>query len=132
MGKLGFKPQLVMVYCDPEQLGLLLLGREYEDGYSLNCNLSSHAACVYAVVPAIQEEKCQVAIPCRGDHYRAIASSDEMILTIPEKKLDGLMEGLRHVAETGSKLPHGRTVKPEYQLVESYEKIAKMMDYLDE
>ena len=124
------EPDLVMIYCDSAQLNLLLLGREYKDGYNLKCPLSSHAACVYGTVPALQSGECQVAIPCRGDHYRAMAGDDEMIFTVPREKLEDLMTGLRYVIETGSKLPKGYQMSPEYPLRESYEKIAKMMGYI--
>jgi len=127
----NFEPDVVMIYCDSAQLSLLLLGREWKDGYSLNCRISSHAACVYAVVPAILSGECQVAVPCRGDHYSAMAGDDEMILTVPKCKLKDLMDGLKYVEETGSKLPRGYRFRPEYPLPESYEKIAQMMGYRD-
>lgn len=126
----SFEPDLVMIYCDPTQLSLLLLGRECKEGYSLRCALSSHADCVYAIVPAVQSGECQIAIPCRGDHYRAMAGDDEMIFTIPQGKLADLMSGLRYVESTGSRLPRGYTLLPEHPLAESYEKIAKMMGYM--
>jgi uncharacterized protein (DUF169 family) len=122
-----FEPDLVMIYADSAQLGLLLLAREYKEGYNLKVSLSSHAACVYAIVPAVQRGECQVAVPCRGDHYRAMAGDDEMIFTVPVHRLEDLMVGLRHVNSTGSTLPTGYSVFPEYPLSESYEKIAKMM-----
>jgi uncharacterized protein (DUF169 family) len=125
-----FEPDLVMIYCDPAQLSLLLLGREYKEGYNLKCALSSHAACVYAVVPAIQSGKCQVAIPCRGDHYFAMAGDDEMIFTVPRGKLEDLMAGLRHVEKSGSRLPRGYEIRPEYPLTKSYKKAAEMIGYL--
>ena len=81
------------------------MGREYKEGYNLKCALSGHAACVYAVIPAIQTGECQVAVPCRGDHDRAMAGDDEMIFTVPKGRLEDLMLGLRHIESTGSKLP---------------------------
>jgi uncharacterized protein (DUF169 family) len=54
-----FEPDLVMIYCDSEQLSLLMLAREYKDGHDLSCHLSSHAACVYAVVPVIRCGECR-------------------------------------------------------------------------
>ena len=75
----NFEPGLVMLYCDSAQLSLLLLAREYKVGYDLKQSLSSHAACVYSVVPAIQTGECRVAIPCRGDHYFGIAGDDELV-----------------------------------------------------
>jgi len=125
-----FEPDIVMIYCDSSQLGLILLAREYKDGYDLKCSLSSHAACVYGVVPAVLSGECQVAVPCRGDHYRAMAGDDEMIFTIPKGRLEHVVAGLRYVGSTGSKLPRGYTLLPEYPQRESYEKIGKMMGYL--
>ncbi len=126
----SFEPDLVMIYCDSSQLCLLLLGREYRDGYNLKCEISGHAACVYGVVPAMKSEQCQVAVPCRGDHYRAMAADEEMIFTVPRAKLDDLMLGLRSIEKTGSKLPTGYSFLPEYPLPESYKKIAQMMGYV--
>ena len=126
----NFEPEYVMIYCDSSQLCLLMLGREYKDGYNLKCALSSHAACVYGVVPAILSGQCQVGVPCRGDHYRAMAGDEEMIFTVPKGKLEDLMIGLRHVESTGSKLPQGYGFQPEYPLNDSYKKIAQMMGYI--
>ena len=125
-----FEPDMVMIYCDSAQLGLLLLGREYKDGYNLKCDISGHAACVYGVVPVLQTGQCQVSVPCRGDHYRAMAGDEEMIFTVPSEKLEDLMTGLRYIEPTGSKLPSGYSVRPEYPLIDSYKKIGEMMGYI--
>lgn len=125
-----FEPDLVVIYCDSVQLSLLLLGREYKEGYSLKCQLSSHAACVYALVPAIQEGECQVAVPCRGDRYVAKAGDEEMIFTVPTARLEDLVAGLRHVESYGSKLPREYELSPEPVMPEGYEKIARMMGYI--
>ena len=122
-----FEPDVIMIYCNSVQLSLLLLGRECKDGLNLKCSLSSHAACVYGVVPAIQSGECQVAVPCRGDRYAAIAGDDEMVFTVPKGRLEDLVMGLRHVHETDSKLPRGYKMQPEYELPESYAKIGKML-----
>jgi uncharacterized protein (DUF169 family) len=123
----NFEPDLVMIYCDSEQLSLLLLGREYEDGHDLPCHLSSHAACVYSVVPVIENGQCQVSIPCRGDRYFAVAGADEIIFTVPRQKLEGLMAGLRHLEEVGSRLPRNPQMRREPEQPESYVKIGKML-----
>jgi len=82
------------------------------------------------VVPALQSGEYQVAVPCRGDHYRAMAGDEEMIFTVPKKKLEDLMLGLRRIEATGSKLPVGYSFRPEYPLLESYKKIGEMMGYI--
>jgi len=122
----NFKPDIVIVYCDSAQLSLLLLAREYKIGYDLKQSLSSHAACVYSVVPAIQTGECRVAIPCRGDHYFGIAGDDELVFAIPIEQLDDLMEGLRFLETTGSKLPKNYSMMHEPEFPESYMEIARL------
>jgi len=126
----SFEPDTVMIYCDSSQLGLLLLGREYRDGRNLKCALSGHAACVYGVVPSIQSRQCQVAVPCRGDHYRAMAGDEEMIFSVPKVRLEDLMIGLREIEKTGSKLPKAYSFLPEYPMSLNYDKIAKLMGFI--
>ena len=123
----NFEPDVVIVYCDSAQLSLLLLAREYKIGYDLKQSLSSHAACVYSVVPVIQTGECRVAIPCRGDHYFGIAGDDELVFGIPIRKLDDLMTGLRFLETTGSKLPKNYSMQHEPEFPESYMKIARMV-----
>jgi len=126
----NFEPDLVMIYCDSSQLSLLLLAREYKIGHDLRQNLSSHAACVYSVVPVMQTGECRVAVPCRGDHYCAIAGDDEMVFSIPMRKLGDLMTGLRFLETTGSRLPKNYDMKREPEFPGSYMKIAKMVGML--
>ncbi len=122
-----FEPDVIMLYCSSAQLSLLLLGRECKDGFNLKCGLSSHAACVYAVVPTIQSGECQVAVPCRGDRYAAIAGDNEMVFTVPKGRLEDLIVGLRYVYETGSKLPKGYRMEHEYELSPGYAEIGEML-----
>jgi len=128
----NFNPDLVMIYCDSSQLSLLLLAREYKDGHDLKCSLSSHAACVYSVVPVLQTGECRVAIPCRGDKYKAMAGDDEMIFTVPVGKLEDLMAGLRYLETTGSRLPRTYRMQREPELPLNYFEIAKMIGMLED
>jgi len=123
----NFKPDLVMMYGDSAQISLLLLAREYKIGYDLKQSLSSHAACVYSVVPVMQTGECRVAVPCRGDHYDAIAGDEELVFTVPTDKLEDLVEGLRYLETTGSKLPRNYKMQREPEFEESYMKIARMV-----
>lgn len=123
----SFEPDLVILYCNSAQLSLLLLGREYKNGHDLKCHLSSHAACVYSVVPVIKNGKCQIAIPCRGDRYFALAGDDEIIFAVPVSKIEDLLLGLRHVAEYGSRLPRSPQMRCGPELPRSYMKILDML-----
>jgi len=107
--------------------GPLLLAREHKDGHDLNVNISSHAACVYGVVPSIKSGECHVAVPCRGDHYAAMAGDAEMIFSMPLSKLEEIIAGLRFLETTGSRLPRNYRMKKEPEHAESYFRIARLM-----
>lgn len=132
LNKTPFIPDAVVVYGDSEQLSLLLLAREHKDGHDLTVHLSSHAACVYGVVPSIKSGECNVAVPCRGDHYAAMAGDNEMIFSMPLSKLEEEMAGLRFLETTGSRLPRNYRMKKEPEHAESYFRIARLMGMLDD
>jgi len=104
LAKAAFEPDAVTIYCDSAQLVVLLMAGEYKTGENLPTALSGHAACVYGVVPAIQERKYQVAVPCRGDHITAMAGDDEMIFTVPIERFDEFMVGMRTIIGGEGKL----------------------------
>ena len=130
--KTPFVPNAVVIYADSEQLSLLLLAREHRDGHDLTVHLSSHAACVYGVVPSIKNDEWNVAVPCRGDHYGAMAGDNEMIFSMPLARLDELMAGLRFLETTGSRLPRNYRMKKEPEHADSYFRIARLMGMLNE
>ena len=123
----NFQPDLVILYCDPSQLTNLLIAVNCVYGRDLTCRLSGHAACVYSVVPAIQTGECQVTSPCWGDRREAIAQDYEVIFTVPIKKLEGLLSGLKHLAEHGWGLPIEFFMAPEPKMPKSYIKIGKTL-----
>jgi uncharacterized protein (DUF169 family) len=128
--KASFEPDVITLYCNSTQLVILLMAKEYRDGHNLPTALSGHAACVYGIVPAMQQKKFQVAVPCRGDHITAMAGDDEMIFTIPMEKFDDFMLGMRKITETEdrlTRLPMVHEMKPEPQAPDSYYRIAQLM-----
>lgn len=120
-----FEPDVAVIYCNSAQLLRLLLGIAYEDGRDVDTVLSGHAACVYAVVPAILNGKCQVAVPCRGDRGRAGAYDDEMIFSVPKTQIGRLAHGLEQNG-TGH-YPTGISMVPEYELSTSYAELARQL-----
>ncbi len=126
-----FEPDVITIYCIPAQLSTLLLAHEYKDGHNLNCNLSSHAACVYGVVPTLLTGKAQIGIPCRGDRYAAMAEDDEMLFTITASRFAELITALRYLETTGTTYPQAYRLRFEYPLPKAYKEIADIMGYLE-
>ncbi|OPY89852.1 MAG: hypothetical protein A4E73_02802 [Syntrophaceae bacterium PtaU1.Bin231] len=127
LAQVNFVPDMVILYCNSPQLSLALLAREYMDGHDLKCSISSHAACVYSVVPVVNSGECYVAVPCRGDRYRAMAGDDEIIFTVPRGKLEDLLTGFRHVEKYGCKLPRNPVMRYDLPFPPSYVKILEML-----
>lgn len=122
-------PDVIMVYGQPAQISTLLLAGEYRDGHNLPCSLSSHAACVYGVVPVLLSNRSHVALPCRGDRYAAMAGDDEMIITVTREELRGLLSALDKL-ESGQVFAKGYRIFPEYPLPKSYQEMIEIMGYV--
>jgi uncharacterized protein (DUF169 family) len=122
-----FEPDVILVYCDPAQMMLMLLAWAYRTGLDMSTKLGGHAACVYSVVFPMLKDQCWICTPCGGDRWRAMASDDEMIFSIPIGDADRMLEGLRFMEKTGRKMPFGLSMQPEYPLSESYLKISRML-----
>lgn len=128
MEEASFEPDVAMIYCSPGQLTQLLIAANWIDGNDVSSVLSGHAACVYAVVPVIQNGEFQVCVPCIGDRARAMAQDDELIFSVPRERIEDLSEGLRAGATDGeSCFPVAYTLMPEYELSESYKVIGRMV-----
>ena len=122
-----FVPDAVVIYCNPAQVRLLLGGIAYKDGYDITSTLSSHAACVYAVVPLMRTGKCQVTMPCRGDQKAAVAQDDELIFSVPVERVGDLIYGIKQVGEAGYRMPNVFMMGEQFKLPNSYETLAKML-----
>jgi len=123
-----FEPDIVVIYCNTNQLRCLLSGVKYRDGYLVKSTLDPSGACFQATVPVLQTGECQVTVPCGGDRAHALAQDDEMIFSIPKSRLEDLMFGLRYFDEAGR--GYGRfapDLRPEYPLSDLYLKTGKMV-----
>ena len=123
----NYEPDLVIVYCDSAQITQFLLVVNWMDGHDLMCQVSGHAACVYATVPVLKNRQCQVTSPCLGDSKRALAQDNEMIFSFPAEKLEDMLAGLQHLVKYGWGMPRTMPAQPEYRLLPSYAKIGKMI-----
>jgi uncharacterized protein (DUF169 family) len=123
-----FEPDVVVIYCNTNQLRCLLSGLKYKEGTIVTSTLDPSGACLQCTVPAIQTGECQVTVPCGGDRANALAQDDEMIFTVPLRRMEDLLSGLKRFDELGSGyLRFAPQMRPEYPLYESYVKVGKMI-----
>ena len=96
--KTDFDPDMVMLYCNSVQAMLLVNAAIYEDGNPLDTTISARNVCSDTIVQTIQTGKCQVSIPCAGDHLHGLAKDYEIIFSAPSHKLNSIMRGLDSVS----------------------------------
>jgi uncharacterized protein (DUF169 family) len=124
----NFEPDLVITYCNSNQLRCLLTGMKYKEGYIVTSKLDPGGACVQSTVPVILTGECQVAVPCGGDRQHALAQDDEMIFSVPRSKLGDLILGLRYFDELGQGYRrYAPDMKPDYPLPDLYVEVGKMI-----
>ncbi|NLP17528.1 MAG: DUF169 domain-containing protein [Firmicutes bacterium] len=123
----SFQPDVIILYCDPSQLTQIMVAVNWIDGNDVTSQLSGHAACVYAVVPVMQNNQFQIAIPCMGDRSNALAQDDEMIFSLPAGKAKDLTEAFKFLEDNGRGYPIKYSLAPEHSLSKSYAKIGRMM-----
>lgn len=90
----SFEPDLVMVYCDTNQLRSMLLSTTEEDRPKIKSYFFPFS-CAWAVTSPILHNEYGITLPDPGEYVRALTQAGEMIFSIPAPKLDGFMEGLK-------------------------------------
>ena len=99
LGTAGFEPDLVLIYSNTAQLRVMLMAVMYIDGEMVTSEFNPLDSCIYSVVPPIQKGEYRITLPDPGDFQRALAAEDEIILSVPNHKVEDLVTGLRHLEE---------------------------------
>ena len=128
LSRTSFEPDVVVIYCNTNQLRCLLSAVKYKDGYIVESTLDPGGACLQSTVPVLKTGECQVTVPCGGDRAHALARDDEMIFSIPTHRLKDMMFGLRALDEAG----RGYTrfvpdMRPDYPLPQTYRKAGALV-----
>lgn len=116
----NFIPDLIVMHVDVRMATYLMIIRNYIDGKDITCQLSGHAACVYAIVPSMLNRECHIALPCKGDRTIAFAQDNEIIFTLTPKMLPDFIQGIQYEQEHEWGLPFFTKLKEEYFLKPKY------------
>ena len=127
MEKASFEPDIFIIYGAPAKMTQIMLAKNWLDGRDIAPPLTSHAACVYYVVPPVKEKKWHMSIPCGGDLRRAACEDYNMVFSAPIEVLSDLLTGLNAIQRKGFGLPLHLTPSIEYPLEESYIQIAQLI-----
>jgi uncharacterized protein (DUF169 family) len=90
-----FVPDVVLIYSNPAQIRGMLLTMMYGD----QSQVSGHfflPSCSHCVVDPMETGKYCIVLPDPGEYQRALTLEEEMIFAVPQKKMPGLMAGLKN------------------------------------
>ncbi len=127
LNKCTFEPDLFVVYCDPAQLTQILIAKNAIDGKDVDCKMSGHDACVYAVVPILQQNQCMVASPCRGDRRNAMTQNNELIFSSPLSLLAKFIDAFAYLDKHDWGFPWPFELRPERKLDDTAKDIGKKL-----
>jgi uncharacterized protein (DUF169 family) len=89
-----FKPDVVIVYSDTNQLRKMLLSLKDEERPLVKSNFFPFS-CAYSVTSPILKGEYWINLPDPGEYVRALTQAGEMIFSIPKVKLADFMENLK-------------------------------------
>ena len=75
----------------------------------------------------LQNRKCYVASPCRGDRSIAMAQNNEMIFSAPIEVLEDCVKAFHSLEEHGQQIPFDLELHPERKLKDGYADIGRTM-----
>jgi len=117
----SFDPDVVLIYSNPAQLRTILLAVKYKTGTLLTSHFDPIDSCVFAVVPPFLDGEYRITLPDVGEYQRAAAGEDEIIFSVPARRMEELMSGLRYVREIGfSYSTFGPMLQPDFPQPEFY------------
>ena len=97
-----FEPDVTLVYCDDNaQMRGAVLAVKSATGGVIKTQLDAIDSCAHACIPTIQSGEYRVTIPDIGEHERASAGENEIILSVPKGKLGELTGALARIDRSG-------------------------------
>ncbi len=94
----NFEPDVVIIYSNTAQQRNMLLPISSKERDKVDYHFFP-PACAYQVVPVMSGGRFMVTLPDPGDHMRALAGEDEIILSVPKDKMEVLVMALRQMEE---------------------------------
>lgn len=119
-----FVPDVVMIYANPAQLRALLLPMTFGGSSQVSTHLFL-PSCGHSVVDPMKTGKYCVVLPDPGEYQRALAAEEEMILAVPQQKMEGLMASLKREGKIYSHRDQYMSMHPDFEQPQFYRDMFK-------
>jgi uncharacterized protein (DUF169 family) len=111
----SFEPDLVLIYMNSAQLRSCLLAIKYTEGALVRSEFDPIDSCVFGTIPTLLTGEYRITMPDPGDYERAMASADEIILTVSAAKVESLVAGLQRFQQRGTtSRPRATEILPDF------------------
>ncbi|MBN2419357.1 MAG: DUF169 domain-containing protein [Deltaproteobacteria bacterium] len=120
-----FMPDVVMIYMNPAQLRGAILPLTFGGGASQISTELFLPSCGHAVVDPMKTGKYVVVLPDPGEYQRALAREDEMILAVPQQKMDAFMASLKQGGKMYSHREQHMSLHPDFERPQFYKDMFK-------
>jgi uncharacterized protein (DUF169 family) len=121
--KAAFEPDVVIIYCDTNQLRIMLLSLKMGDRPLVKSNFFPFS-CSNSVVPVMLNGEYWINLPDPGEYTRALTITGEMMFSVPRDKLAGLVENLGQFDRSESGFAHEQMMmKPDFPQPELYKRV---------
>jgi uncharacterized protein (DUF169 family) len=121
--KASFEPEAVIIYCDTNQLRIILLALKPEERLLVKSNFFPFS-CNNAVVPVILRSEYWINLPDPGEFARALTIPGEMMFSLPASKVPILIEDLQGTERFESGFIHeSLMMRPDFPQPDLYKKV---------
>jgi uncharacterized protein (DUF169 family) len=121
--KAEFAPDVVIIYCDTNQLRIMLLTLKPEERALVKSNFFPFS-CSNSVVPVINHGEYWINLPDPGEYARALTTAGEMMFSVPKDRLPGFIENLRGMERNESGFAHETMMmRPDFPQPELYKHV---------
>lgn len=114
-----FMPDVTLVYLNPAQLRGVLLPMMFGSQSQVTTHLML-PSCAHAVVDPIKTGDYCVVLPDPGEYQRALTAEEEMILAVPQKKMEGFMASLKRGGRMYSHRDQHMAMHPDFEQPQLY------------
>jgi len=121
--KAAYEPDAVIIYCDTNQLRIILLSLKMEERKLVKSNFFPFS-CSNSVVPVMLHGEYWINLPDPGEYARALTIPGEMMFSVPREKLPALVENLREFDRNESGFAHEQMMmQPDFPQPDLYKKV---------
>ncbi len=100
-----FDPDIVLIYCNPAQMMLLINALQFEDYEVMQFFCVGESSCSDAIARCYNTGKPSLTIPCYGERRYGHAQDDEMVMALTPEYIEKSLRGLEVLYRRGIRYP---------------------------